>query len=1198
MKKIFRMALVFALAGATLMYTGCTKDYGEEIDNLDGKLSALQTDLTNKVNDLSNEVSSLRSAVSGLESAYKAADDLIKGDVTALDGRVKKLEDAVKDLSKYATKDELKEATDALEKKIADAKEDIKKTTDDLQKQINELKEKLAANEEAVKKLEAAQKEVDAVYGFLSDELRSIVFYPDFYFAGIEATSYDFASFWGREAYYAVNNNGQPIEITVQEESGEGEDAKAKIVFSKRALIYQDYLVYVDANGNYLWKFDDEGNIVLKDGKPVADKNGYVWYFKDHLDGQIGKAYYDLNPSSFPLDSATWSLNGDNKIYVVKSEEEEDATWKPIFESIRPANGHTEVLYSVENPELIWASVINAFPYDYEPKVPYDSDLDAARLAAAEQAIEASTNVPIMQLVGTLSDEREIVSDWHAVASGEEFVAHLAFGKKNFYKTTFGCELTGEGLPKRLYFTGADAALNVPSVPVKYNGGPFNLTEIISIHTTARTTAGPMEYTLAEFTEKYPGYTYRFTEVPYTIGANKTSEDQYCVLDGDNLIPCYVESDGTSYKSIPIEKDSEDGISSVGRMPIILAELVDADGYAYAIGWFKVIISKDAKEPQVRTFEIPGLDKVPFICSNFTLATTWDEFSYFVLENLKMDYEEFIKTYPFTGIWGMKGVLSEDGKSVVTKLDELVPASADQKVAVNFTNYYMKNGAPATQTKKYGNALYKMDKSGSGINDAFEWEVSPQGIGEGKSNTIYFRFENGEYDIVYFAMTADVAKKPGLTFVGNKLANEWFNDITDDIDINTARMNVPVPTADKSDPVKGGDVKLFQRDINHYFQGYKPQLALDDASKDVYGKYVDGDGWGSDPTYPDTELATTTKFQFSTDQPKINGVQLFTNYWDGEDKMTLFAYNYNAFGQLNTINAKVNGQDVKVPAPIDTIATIVVSGTDANTGLPIYLLKYYDGDVAKKLLNLWSYTETDEAKMLYANITAKNTYGSCNIGLPDGNFHVRFIRPLDVNFSAQDVAEESAVDGNNVELAKFISGIIDWNKQSVIVKEMVAKDPKKPNELTWTGYYIENEIKTVNMYKYYQFSKLRINLGKVERNNWDPADPDKWASLADKTPGAKLQLGTVDLTVDEKDRVFTPTTLTPTTDAQGNIIYEMDITDFANLKGAVLNYRNDEAYIGTFTMRIPVELDYAWGTLTAYLVINVKETGETTPSSL
>ena len=193
MKKIFRMALVFALAGATLMYTGCSKDYTEDINNVKSSVS----DLQNKLGELNNELSALKSSVSSLEAAYKAADDLIKGDVNDLKTRVAKVEEAVKDLSKYATKDELNEAVKGVEKKISDAKAEIKKTTDDLQKQINDLKEKLAKDEEAIKKLEAAQKEVDNVYGFLSDELRAIVFFPDFYFAGVEATSYDFATFWG-----------------------------------------------------------------------------------------------------------------------------------------------------------------------------------------------------------------------------------------------------------------------------------------------------------------------------------------------------------------------------------------------------------------------------------------------------------------------------------------------------------------------------------------------------------------------------------------------------------------------------------------------------------------------------------------------------------------------------------------------------------------------------------------------------------------------------------------------------------------------------------------------------------------------------------------------------------------------------------------------------------------------------------------
>jgi outer membrane murein-binding lipoprotein Lpp len=106
MKKIFRMALVFALAGATLMYTGCSKDYTEDINNVKSSVS----DLQNKLGELNNELSALKSSVSSLEAAYKAADDLIKGDVTDLKTRVGKVEDAI---SKAATKEDVA-AVDAL----------------------------------------------------------------------------------------------------------------------------------------------------------------------------------------------------------------------------------------------------------------------------------------------------------------------------------------------------------------------------------------------------------------------------------------------------------------------------------------------------------------------------------------------------------------------------------------------------------------------------------------------------------------------------------------------------------------------------------------------------------------------------------------------------------------------------------------------------------------------------------------------------------------------------------------------------------------------------------------------------------------------------------------------------------------------------------------------------------------------------
>ena len=304
MKKIFRMALVFALAGATLMYTGCSKDYTEDINNVNADVK----DLQNKLGDLNNEVSALKSSISSLEAAYKAADDLIKGDVSDLKSKVTELEKAVKDLSKYATKDQLNEAVAGVEKKITDAKAEIKATTDGLQAQINELKEKLAADEEALKKLQEAQKEVDNVYGFLSDELRAIVFQPDFYLGGVEATSYDFASFQGL-TLNKLKADSKPLTVKV-------DTATTTVIFLK------------DEPTTF-------SRLSVKDSK-----TGKVSYPDDKTQGQLGLATYDLNPSSFPVDSAEWAMIGRDVPYIVKSAPAKD--WSVVVNEVTKNEANQE----------------------------------------------------------------------------------------------------------------------------------------------------------------------------------------------------------------------------------------------------------------------------------------------------------------------------------------------------------------------------------------------------------------------------------------------------------------------------------------------------------------------------------------------------------------------------------------------------------------------------------------------------------------------------------------------------------------------------------------------------------------------------------------------------------------------------------------------------------------------------------------
>ena len=1217
MKKIFRMALVFALAGATLMYTGCSKDYDEDINNVKSSV----TDLQNKLGELNNELSALKSSVSSLEaanksleSAYKAADDALKksidanaADIKTLNDKVAALEKAVKDLSKYATKDELKDAIAGVEKKITAAKDELKGITDGLQDQINELKEELAkkANtadvEEKLKALEDAQKEIDNVYGFLSDELRSIVFFPDFYFAGVEATSYDFATFWGYKPVALgkadtkhTDHEGAALEFP--------KGAKTTAAVNVATDMFGNWLEYAVDNNSGEYLRDENGKMILyKDAYKYAKTGSYraFYYFPANFSqGQIGRAYYDLNPSSFPKDSAEWSLNGMDRNYVVKADE--SVFWDPIFVDLNKVDGHAEVLYMVDDPAAVFTSVISAFwlpakgaAQDIETQADYRRSLIKT---ATDYLLQSYSHLPVMQLQADLDDERSVVSDWHAIASGEEFVDHLAFDRNNKWLTdSTDCyaiyNAWGQLQKKDLYEDAYAAAKKKPSVQVLYNGGPVDLAKLIAIHTMDVYGDTYNDYTLEEFNAKYPSFSYKFELVPYKVGGEVTSEEMYGKIDGTEFTPCYVVSKDKNAESKPIEKGSEakEGISAVGRMPIVLAYLVnDVTGESYAVGYFKIEIVKEIRNAEERFFEIPDLGKVPFICNPFTLRTNWHEFSYFVLEALKVNYKEFIEDFELQGVYGYESVVKFG--SIVNELTKIADAAADQEVHLTYEEPYYSdpiNGTIAYKPVDYGYASYNKDESGSTINDAFTWKVDPQDIGAGKTKSIYFRFVNktDKYDIVYIEMKADVAAPAKFDFGANKISNEWFDDIDGEVK-NTARINVLVPN------VTSDDVTNFYRDLNRFFIGYKPGLDLTDDSDPVYENYFDEKANAAKKEqYNPEELAGEYTFYFAKEQPVIANIDKYTNFWvdaDGKNtttnlplysnwwadssKLYVPAYQWNAFTkayeEVKTEVTLADGSKVKVPALIDSnlVATL------EKTGKVTYSYVANKQTAAKVLLNLWSYTLTDQAKMLYANVLVTTSYGECKIDAGDAGFHLRFVRPLDVNFKAAEVAQESAVNGFNVLVASFISGITDWNKQGVIKPEVVNKKE--------TGYFVANVISGVNMYQYYKFTKLILDLEHAERDHFKIGDDNARDLLKNVTPEAQLQLGTVNATTG----VFTP--------GGSNTL---DISNLENLKGAAINYRNDRAVVETFNLYIPVSVEYAWGTITETLQIKVKKTADTTP---
>ena len=782
-------------------------------------------------------------------------------------------------------------------------------------------------------------------------------------------------------------------------------------------------------------------------------------------------------------------------------------SWFPRLREVSMQNGNqVQVTYSIDNPEFILEGNI--------------------------------------QLAATTGPTERLLSDCLALNSEGYWIDHLAFDSDNAFETNNDCSL-GSNLSKDLYLNAASAILEAPSIPVLYNGGPLDLQSIFEIHCQNEIDYQLFTYSSEDFFTKYPELSLNFEIVPYTIGGNVTDESMYGRIDGSLFTPCYVGSVSGNAVSYPIEVGSETGISSVGRMPLILVTLVNNNtGAVCAYGYFKIIITKENDttiDSSTKFFVIPDLGKVPYICSTYAMVTKWHEFSYYVLEGLGVDYALFTTAYEFTDIYAY--VPNANGG---TTFQSIVNGNVSE--GINLPIRYSLNG----QTYDLGTAKYAKDASGSGVNDAFTWNVNPRGVGESCCRDIYFRFESA-FDIVYIQLRADVAARANMLFASNKIASSWFSDIYQEA-YNTVRMNTPAPSSTSN-------VMDFQVNLYTLFQDNYPALALDPSSDPVYSSIL-GNQW--DPLRPEL-ISTTTSFQFSVEQPKINNIQLFVKFWrdysvngDTEDYTKLYAVKYlNNMPSTQTIEDR-SGNQVQVYSIYESqlIATIVnTNGTD--------ILRYADTDIAKNILNYWCGEETYQSKMFYCNITSKNSYGYCNILLNDSQFHVRFIRPLDFAFNAQNATYEPNSDGCNVEIMKFISSITDWNNIPVIVPQY--------EQGVWTGYFEENITPSGNIYKYYGFRRLRINVGAAERDNWNPNNPSQFGRLNTVTPNAQLTLGTVNA-----GEVF----------AAMPSLSTVSITDFGALRPIVLNYRDNNSSTENFTIRIPFEIEYAWGTLSGTFIIH------------
>lgn len=990
---------------------------------------------TSCTKDYSDEINNLGKDIENLQTKHDQDIAALKSDIQAVKTSISSLESAYKN------------ADDALRNSINSNADAIKALQAEVAKKadLSDVNSKLAAIEEKL----TSKADVTALNKAVAD-LKS----------DLEKKISDLDKAL-RDVIKALDGRVEKLEEAVKACN----DAQAALSNELKSLVVVPQLYYggveavsysyLAANTQQAVKaLGTEAGVTSEEGAAAKwEKDAIISYktVKNVSVAELATAEYHMNPSTFAgVDKATWTLNGFDKTYATKATNDAVKVWKPVVKAVVAKEGDAVVSYVIENAELL----------------------------------NPAEKISVMNLTATVAEGKTVDSDYAAVVLSNVNLKSLAFTKDSKWNTVNECNVAAEN-KNELYNTAADAVKNVPSVKVTYNKGAYNLKKDLNIHYLDGNDEKNM--TLAAFEAKYPGVAISFSLVPYTLGGNVTLESAFGSVDAatGDFTPMYW--DNNAKESVPCGVDTEEGISAVGREPVVLVTVTYGDDVILG-QYFKIKIVKDpVVNPDPITITLEPFAKLPYICDVQKLNTTWKQFTYNILEALKLDYNEFVNAYTC------------DGKTYVMGKKGLV------------------------ESTDYGTVVYLKDNAGSAINDAFVWTINNTNakaiLNAGGEVSVYTGFLNkATNQVVYVEFVGGVHPAAAFDFGANKINNEWFDDVNAEA-LNTARINVLVPNATTD------DVTNFTRDLTHFFVGYKPSCELTAGSKAVYDNL---------------KLDPKSTFAFADAQPcKLAKFVLST------DKLSLYKDKVDADSLVATI----------------TDAGVV---TYATTDVAKELLNKYGLYVSKDGVTDYNQVNKVQEQILFANVQVTTTYGDCKIPAGTANFHVRFVRPLTIDFA--DLAtnsEESAVTGYNIYLKDAISGIVDWNKQAVI------KDGEA------------NVINGVNMYKYYQISKLNVDIDNAERDNWDTKDPAKWGKITTVTPKAQIALGTV--TVDEDTEVVT------FTEAKSPI----DISDFASLQNVVINYKNDRAVVDSFKVKVQLTIEYAWGSYPADVIITIKPTKDT-----
>ena len=1173
--------------------------------DLDNKLKKLNDDLSKTIGDLRSDLDKLSKRVDdlGLDKVVADLKKLIDDEATArkagdeaaqaaaqkakeaADAAAKAAEDAQAaadaaqgsaDAAAAAVKAEeaARKAAIAAEeaaRKAADGNLEaaIKAAQEALQAQINTINATLETEiprldlriDNLAEELQGLSEKVDAIEAFVNalnvlvkGELRSLVFKPDFYYYGIEATR-----LLSLDYYYFVDDakKGTPIPAAnadLAEKKGTTIDNKnskeANVDFAAEDVartIHERYdslksFKVLNLVAQYHMNPSNVSKESILDISIVDDDKPYE--FDDYYLTRASQAVISVNKS---LDEPYWVKDGILGVNLKVRDQEKIKS--VMWDDSVTVFAIKAVVRSGEKGDTTITSDYAALKYE---------EIKDVRLAHSIVNAKTPADITMTGLLNTHCG----TCDYTAIYNKKE----VSMNHSHLFATVDEAKYFVENTARV-----KDGIMGEGQDTVDWNG-TLDLSKLVEVHYT--TVGGDHEKLSSEKLANY-GLEYKFELTKFIIGTNVTSESAQAAInpeDGITLRPQMPEEKTGKAQAYGAEQSR----TTIDRVPLVRVSLIEkTTGHVLDYGYIPVRISETAGElpppPAGVTVEYTSTDKWEYIqyddcfgagSTAYGRKTTWIETQYDLMKHEALpesfSREDFEKNY-----------LDQDGNAgpLYQETPSQNPDEAQQYILVKG-----KWTAVTNTADKIGTITYLPDEDLNGVRTSvFEWKVNPdEAIEIFKKNkevqvACLLKSQNAAYPDIYVIFKSDpnniAFKKATVTgsvdFDPHKIKNYWFslnsNSIVGDGGVREIHTQTLVPEdffEETADPFDATFADVFVGNFKN--DAVQPNMWIDITTM------IDGKKVNNNKAYDKKNIQTD--FVFET----AKQVGTFKGYYKTPNKTTdfkLFASDLD----VDAVNAikKVTDPQLKqgknlyayVTSPVDAQLIATIEGEDLET-MQIALVHSEDNNgYVEALLNYKAHNELADdvlkaevsliawiAKPKEGAIATADQSEICEIPLTNNTILVRFLRPINVAGTGKDVQDASYEHGDEPQIILLddLLSYTDWRD-------------------TWKELVTDEETGETSGLDYKTFYGIQsVVLQGVEEGDNVSTNPDVLTNLSQ--PAGKW---------------------VPLTEVSDNV-------DFIYLEEGKLQYRNLSNVVDEFQIQLPVSVEYLWGTVYQNVIVTIK----------